>query len=276
MIPCHFINLDGEKDRCDFMQGQFARFNRHEQLARFAAKDFRLGIPDGAAEKYSPHQGGPYWQLSKGEVGCFESHMALWRKCAQGDTPALVILEDDVLLSLQMPDILDKLSDAADGFDVLHMDGAVANFRLGPQFELAGLAVRDVRATCPSAACYAVSKIGAQKLVARAEAGYCDHADDFVNSPGPNFRVLQLEPAVAIQTMWATRPDLGVVTSALQPTTATKSKRNKGPWAYRTRKKLRQSGQRLVRLLGGDARLLKSGGIIGKPVLADDLPQYRD
>jgi len=48
--------------------------------------------------------------LSRSEIGCHMSHLALWRRIAEAEAPGAVVLEDDFLLDNRFSAVLDALA----------------------------------------------------------------------------------------------------------------------------------------------------------------------
>jgi len=66
--------------------------------------------------------------LSRPEIGCYMSHLALWRRAAKGENPAAVILEDDFEADPALPRLLQKISalDLGNRIVKLHSEKPVA------------------------------------------------------------------------------------------------------------------------------------------------------
>lgn len=58
--------------------------------------------------------------MGPGEIGCYRSHLALWRICAAGDHPML-ILEDDLLVDNDLKSVLDWLPDPLGRYDFIRL-----------------------------------------------------------------------------------------------------------------------------------------------------------
>lgn len=48
-------------------------------------------------------------ELARGEIGCSMSHLSIYRKMVESQTPLACILEDDAQVSAQLPEILESL-----------------------------------------------------------------------------------------------------------------------------------------------------------------------
>ena len=58
---------------------------------------------------------------SIGEIACYASHLALWRKCVELDEP-IVILEDDFLADDKLPDALEFISPYAEDLGFVRLE----------------------------------------------------------------------------------------------------------------------------------------------------------
>ncbi len=67
--------------------------------------------------------------LSRGEIGCLLSHRAIYRKVVAENIPAALILEDDTILSPDLPDVLAALSACAGEWDMIRFLSREKNYR---------------------------------------------------------------------------------------------------------------------------------------------------
>lgn len=56
-----------------------------------------------------------------GEIGCYASHLALWRKCVALNRP-IVILEDDFQLATAFPDVIRRIQPMMDTFGFIRLE----------------------------------------------------------------------------------------------------------------------------------------------------------
>lgn len=171
MIKGHFINLDKNADRRDMMQNQIAAFGLG--IERFPAVNGRE-MDAAAFDAFvaaRPHNSNPW---TRGQVGCFLSHYALWEKAAASDAPYTVIFEDDITMSPSVSDFLSGASWIPADADVVRLEFCVHRVRLDKK-AAARHAGRDVRKVVPcdnvrfwatATGAYIISKKAAQKIVA--------------------------------------------------------------------------------------------------------------
>jgi len=101
------INLPNAIGRRKFQQNQLSKLNLdYEILSATSIKDISN---DTYAKHYTD------WQrpLNSNEVACYFSHRSAWQKIIDNNTPAL-ILEDDALLSIHTPEILNSINEFSD------------------------------------------------------------------------------------------------------------------------------------------------------------------
>jgi hypothetical protein len=87
--PIYLINLDGQPERWDYMEGQF-KYWELENYTRISAYDGRGDdLSDIIKGRYPEH-------VSSGEIGCVTSHLkAIKHWYETSDSPYAIIMEDD-------------------------------------------------------------------------------------------------------------------------------------------------------------------------------------
>lgn len=99
--PVWVVNLDKSVDRWSKCQVEFSANNVTAE--RFPAT---LGKAMTEAELQEHTTFGARYFCTAGMIGCFMSHLRIWQRIVKEDIPAVVVLEDDVVL---YPDFNDKL-----------------------------------------------------------------------------------------------------------------------------------------------------------------------
>ncbi len=237
-----YINLDRVPERASHMAAELSAAGL-EAVERFSACDARGHMKSPG---YAPESWGEYWTLKPSEVACFESHRTLWGRIA-GGTRGVAVFEDDILAVPALGPAVDALAVAQETYDIVKLDGGPGQVRLGPIRPLAGLSVRPILQALPSSAAYMVSPDGAKKLL-RASERYSDHLDDFISRPRAGWRAFQLDPALALQGMFAdasaaARVPGAVAESERTADAAINAGYDKGPMLYRLHKELRRTGR---------------------------------
>ena len=270
-LPIIVINLDRVPDRMVAVRAQFTRANLNERVTRFSAVDAML--PGFSAPGYAPGSWRDRWTLLPSEQAVFASHREVWQQVAEGPAPGAVICEDDIMVSDGFGAALQALE--IERFGVIKLDGFSAYRHYGPEIPMGEFAVRDILDAVPSAACYAISKAAACRLLEDSFA-FCTTLDDFVFAARKGLRPVQLFPAVAVQGMCCVSDQFVPEAIALseRDTATIHARADKGPLLYRLRKELKRASSKIARTLGADRRLIRRGGVLCRPQLADDLPDY--
>ncbi len=132
------------------------------------------------------------------EIACFLSHYCLWETIAQDTNPAL-ILEDDVLLSRDVPGFL-ALAKSLKKIDHISLETRLRKKLLGRPIPMhAGISIARLYQDRTGAAAYILWPQGAAKLLEHARQHGAALADAFIS----NFYTLQswqAIPALAIQS----------------------------------------------------------------------------
>lgn len=113
--PVHVINMAGNTARMDRARAELGRLDI--PFARFEAVNGRALTPDELAQVYDPvaNLTRARHPMIGPEIGCYLSHVALWRQIAAGDAAGGIILEDDFTAADDLAQVLRAL--AADGGD---------------------------------------------------------------------------------------------------------------------------------------------------------------
>lgn len=98
MTKAYLVNLDRSPGRLEFMRQKFNAIGLAVE---------RVPAVDGSAIDFAPYADSG---LTPGEVGCFLSHRAIWEKLLRSDDDHALVLEDDVRLSADLPELLANLS----------------------------------------------------------------------------------------------------------------------------------------------------------------------
>ena len=104
-IPIYVISLARANQRRIRVASEFERFGL--DYAIYEGIDGELSSKELLANfdlrAWSRNMGGP---LSLGHLGCYMSHVELWRQVANGDDEIALICEDDVIFSSKFPEAL--------------------------------------------------------------------------------------------------------------------------------------------------------------------------
>jgi len=175
------INLSGHVERWRGVASQFRDVGlqavRHEAtLGSALAPDRLAALAPPALNRRQYHR-----PLCVGEIGCYASHVALWRELLASGEPQMAIFEDDVAVSPELPAVLQALAQLPARWDIVKLTGRAkekidtrvpllarrheppaggARERPGVEHQL----IQYRRVPCLTSA-YAVSRSGAEKLL---------------------------------------------------------------------------------------------------------------
>jgi glycosyl transferase family 25 len=158
------INLDRDRPRLNSVAAEFARCGM--TFERFSAVD-GLAVPAALRPYFFGADSRPAPTLTRGEIGCYASHMALWQRIASGQYPAVMLIcEDDIELPESFEHLLAAiLAGAPEGWDVIRLSAPSRRptWPVGPVCEGHQL-VRYSKVPSLLGA-YLVSRRGARKLL---------------------------------------------------------------------------------------------------------------
>ncbi len=165
MPPVFVINLPDSAERRDRLSQRFKALGVVFHLfPAVNGKSLDLtALANYPLEKRLRHYGKP---LSPGEIGCYLSHYQLWQKLLVGPHEQMVIVEDDIEIPDDFPEILQSLQTVSVPWEMIRLFGtrprpATRIQDLYGAYHLARL--KNV----PSGACaYVLNRRGAEKLVA--------------------------------------------------------------------------------------------------------------
>lgn len=106
--------------------------------------------------------------LTGGELGCALSHRSIYERMADENIPLALVLEDDVVLSEDIPAVLKVLSGMTDRFELVRFLGSKKVARLQQRVVAdlgGGYSLNRLRTTPGGAHAYVVTLSGAQKLL---------------------------------------------------------------------------------------------------------------
>ena len=193
-ISALVINLDSAKERWKFQQEQLEYLDiPYQRWKATAVQD----LTDREYEKWAND-----WQrkLRQTEVACFLSHYRAWQHVANSEKPFL-ILEDDALLSQQLPNIL-SLLDTEQNLEYDHLTletrGRKKLISQNTCDNFESVAMHKLFLDKTGAAAYLLTSNGAQILIDEVEKKGAGLADALLcHTKG--LKKVQSVPALAIQ-----------------------------------------------------------------------------
>ncbi len=200
-VPTFYINLDARPDRRSAMETELARVGlAATRIRAVTTRDLAEGRYDDRIERYSVAL-----RISAEELACAISHRAAIRDAFSNPaTEVALILEDDVVLSDQLPAFLENLQLSGTTWDALRVETHNFRTRVGEKLDAGDLpaSVYQVQGYDCGAAAYLVSRRGAAKILAKPVSLSIPHDDRIFNPllrAYPSLVRLQAVPALAIQ-----------------------------------------------------------------------------
>jgi GR25 family glycosyltransferase involved in LPS biosynthesis len=263
-----YINLDRVPERRKFMEKELNIAGLSNTL-RFSAIDAKKEGKLNQARFISG--AGDRWSLPKSAIACFESHRAVWQIAVDQDLDAIIIFEDDVLLSSDIGKIISAFVESSNQFDIIKLDIGGLQSKCAELMEISGFPVRKLLARIDSAGAYILSNSGAKKLLQRSNT-YGDTLDDFLYTPLSNWRMYQLFPAAVAQVVYLDKFkdkfNHFIENKVLESEREESPEINpqnlpKGPFWFRMRKEFRRMQKSLYWRLKGKKKLLQQDGYYG-------------
>jgi glycosyl transferase family 25 len=190
LIPSiYIISLASAKQRRSYQEVQ------SERLGFKPIWQNAYGIDDISDDVYLQHAFDWQRPLIKTEVGCFLSHLEVWKKIANLDCPA-VVLEDDVILTTSSIHAFNALSTYTNA-DIVNLE-AVGKKQVSDASVYNSLVLRRLVLNSSGAGAYMLWPSGAKKLLYKYQSKGAALADAFINETR-NLSSWQIVPAVVIQ-----------------------------------------------------------------------------
>ncbi len=162
MLPTFYINLDRDVDRRAAIEAQLQRVGIEARRYPAVLGD---ALPSDLAAHFAHGDGRPPLMKS-GEIGCYASHLGIWREIVASGFSAALVLEDDAMLAPDIRELIDDvLARAPSGWDFIHMCGK-DDRAVRPLAPLVGGRQLVRYSRIPNAtAGYLISGIGAAKML---------------------------------------------------------------------------------------------------------------
>ncbi|MBF9043189.1 hypothetical protein HKCCE4037_07620 [Rhodobacterales bacterium HKCCE4037] len=167
LIPIFLINLDRRPDRLAVMSDQLGSLGL--PWVRISAYDME-SIDDGILGERVALSGHRI-PMGRGSQCCALTNLAIYQRIVDEETPAALILQDDVALSADLVPYATSIDWLPDGVHVVQFEkyGKPSSKRLlGPEFKDATLADRTLHrlySRTAGAACYLITLDGAKTII---------------------------------------------------------------------------------------------------------------
>lgn len=166
--PVHVINMAANTERWARTTRQLDALGIAHQ--RFEAVDGSALTPDEIAAVYdaTANRRSARHDLIGPEIGCYLSHIGVWREITAGDAPGAIILEDDFEARDSLPHVLRALAQDPQGWDLVKLFALQDAPRLMQPHPL--IDGHQIGAPYKVPTCtvgYALTRAGARKLLDR-------------------------------------------------------------------------------------------------------------
>lgn len=158
------INLDQDTGRRDRVETRLAELGlRWERLS--AVDGRRLGPHhEGLIDRAAHAARG--LEFSPGAIGCWLSHRQAHRMVAEGGEPMALILEDDIAIADELPDVLERIERGGAGrFDVIRLHRYKMHRKFVPVHRMGGSAIGFVRPTDSGTQAYVITREAAGRFI---------------------------------------------------------------------------------------------------------------
>lgn len=120
-LEIYLINLDRSSERLAAMESQLATLGMPYQ--RFSAIDASASWDELAPSvDFAAFERNVGRRVMRGEVGCYQSHLAVWRKLSEGPSNFALVLEDDVVFHQNFIAALDCAMIHQEKWDLLKLN----------------------------------------------------------------------------------------------------------------------------------------------------------
>ncbi|CAD7041877.1 glycosyl transferase family 25 [Pseudorhizobium halotolerans] len=164
-VIIYAINLDRSLERWEELSREAAALGLPVQ--RVAAIDGTVVEAEERVDANEPafmRNNGRH--MIPGEYGCYRSHMKALSTFLEAGLPQAIIVEDDIRLSSDLPQRAAAALAAVPGADVIKLfNHRMVGFRIYATSDRGDRIGRAIHGPMGSAACYAVTRAGAAKLV---------------------------------------------------------------------------------------------------------------
>lgn len=166
MLPIWVISLERSTERRTVMHTQLKALGLSHEFV--PAVDGRRLEPPYRERLTAAARGQGHYELTPGELGCYLSHLNLWqRMCAEG-FDAVVIMEDDVRLADDLPEVLARIEALDRPWDLIRLAGLRLRASLPLRRLNTGRKLAFLLNTACGTQCYCLSRTDADKLLATA------------------------------------------------------------------------------------------------------------
>lgn len=208
-VPIFYINLESRPDRRAFMERQLAELGLSAE--RIVAVTPAQLPPDRHARYSNPRR---YRWMTPTELACSSSHGLALRAAIDNGSSHALILEDDAVLSPDLPRLLSEACSGPAIFDVLRIETTINPVRFSPRrIGLTdGFDARQATGWCPGSAGYIVGRHAADVLLS-SDTLFEMPIDEILFNPyrplAKQLTILHCDPALCFQPLPGSSLDAG-------------------------------------------------------------------
>ena len=195
----YVISLDAESERMRGFNDNFKDLNvTHYQAIRTSS----LTEEQEELKRRYIRQGS---EMSRGEIGCFLSHISLWKKLLDSNEQSMMIFEDDAR-SLHSVDVLnDYVDSVTESYDILYLGKCLCDCLSLRRITDSLYEVKHI--LCTHA--YIITRSGAQKMLS--SSATCSAVDQWINKVKkkiPDLKLVAFHPSLIYQDVINTESSL--------------------------------------------------------------------
>jgi glycosyl transferase family 25 len=168
-IDVFCVNLKSDSERRDHMTRQFNKAEIPD--AKFTPaiiitdEDMKELVKDGKYISEKPIKNKSIKRdLLKSEIGCYASHLLIWREIINMNLPVALVCEDDIEFKVKYNDILDLISYLPQNADICHLD-----LRENPHRVINAKFSKFFKDRLFGTSCYLITQNGANKLLSNSK-----------------------------------------------------------------------------------------------------------
>lgn len=168
-IPVYLINLPDDVRRRAHALGELRKCALLDSLVEVGAiRGADLSV-DEVSRIYDATSNARRFRkpLSRGEIGCYASHLKCWERVAAADAPMALVIEDDVRIDEDILQTLQGVESSGVEFDMIKLVGRPRESVLRVVRPIGSRRLVEYFRVPSSSGAYLVSRTGARKLVAR-------------------------------------------------------------------------------------------------------------
>ncbi len=161
------INLDSATERLHFAQLQFDKIGlAFERIS--AIRGANLSVNEKANLYSAQRNKNEYFHaLSDGEIGCYASHIAAWRRASDLGLDRCLVLEDDLEIDERILQVLEAIENLPPKWDIVRLNSRADEIPLSSQPLTKTVQLIRFRRVPSRTTGYVISRSGIQKMLSR-------------------------------------------------------------------------------------------------------------